>query len=171
MALVGGKDTTTGKVEDCKVTAGGLHMAQSGPDGVAITVGVSGTEYSGILDAPVAAATVTGASYVWTDATGCKGFTASQSLASLTADKPLAVAWSTTASDEAGIQATLAALITEYALTAGNHTGLFSSNVVIATIDSPIVQQFYDGTTTIKTIGAVALDGATVAEYVLTVVI
>ena len=158
-------------------TSGGAdHFALADPDGNLLTIGVVGTQYSILLDAAynatpaTAAAAVTGASYVWTDATGCKAFTVSESLKATAADAPIAIAYSTTPDDEAGIQAALLAFYTEFQSTAGNHTGLEMTNIVVLTINDPVKQAFYDGTTTIKTVGALSLSTAA-SEYLLEVTV
>ena len=142
------------------------------PDGNVLTLGASGTQQSALLTVPVAAATVTGASFVWTSETGCKAFTAS-SLREMATDEPIAVAWDTSESAEAAIQATLAALVTEHALADASLTGLSGglSNVTILTFNDPVKQVFYDGSTTIKTIGACEISGSTVHTLLLETIV
>lgn len=115
----------------------------------------------------VAKTTAPGANDVLSSTTGFKGFEAvlAGDVTAGTGEaftEMVAVAWSSTAADSAGVAAILASAVTEFDAGPSAPPLVLSNCRILRTIND-IVSVLWDGTTTIKTIGVRAV-GATPAQ-------
>lgn len=139
-----------------------------GDDGVFVPLHVVGAFSTAVLAATTSAPTSTS---VWTSATGCKQFDA-RAGAALTAGsgafvtEGIAIAWSTTANDHAGVAALLATAVAEADATpSGPPVEVANCGILVLATDRIVVP--WDGETRIKTIGARAVGATPAAKNVV----